>query len=122
MPLKNVTRRVRRWTRSTWWSISSGWSDIWTLRRWIMKLRIAWLAVGLAGAAATYALGFSGSDSVPAPPPPLSAAQIEAVCHRAEIDTARIARDAEKQIGVPAQGVSKEDCVKATSGQTPPQR
>lgn len=121
MPLQNATRKVRRWTRSTWWSISSGWSDIWTLRRWIMKLRIAWLAVGLIGAAATYAWGFSGSDSVPAPPPRLSGAQIESICHQAEIDTERFARELEKRTGGPAQGVSREDCVKATSGQTPQQ-
>ena len=105
-------RSFRRWTRSVRWSISGGWSDIWTLRRWIMKLRIVWAAIALAGLVATYAWGFTGASEPTVAP--VSEAQMEALCGQAAVDSKRVAREFEEQTGEPANGFSKESCLGRT--------
>ena len=74
-------------------------------------MRLAIRALALAAALAALAWGAigSGSDSGPGEPV-MSEAQLEAECRRAIPETERLAREAERETGLPAHGIPEEAC------------
>ena len=101
MSPRKLWLKLRRSIRSARWSIGSGWSDLWTLRRWIMSLRMVWIAFALVGAIATYAWGFGDSESSSAEPIQLPEAQMKTLCEQAAPQLEREARRFEEEMGRP---------------------
>jgi hypothetical protein len=122
MSMRRIWRELRWWTRSARRSISGGWSDIWTLRRWMMWLRLGRAAVVLVvvaiGLAATVFGSHGSSSDAPAQQPALTQAQLEALCHEGSLVAKREARRYERDTGKPANHeFSEESCA---HGSPPP--
>lgn len=91
------------------WSLSSGWSDLWTLRRWILSVRLMMAVVVLVGGVVTFAWSSLGGGSGPSQTV-VPEAQVEVMCRQAALETERLAREFEEQTGQPAQAFSAERC------------